>query len=164
MACRIHQGVRCLRPEISAGAATPRTRNGVADGVILLASIVNSLGSIFQIFIEAARFVGSPYDDRKEGMMFKDSKKFKVVHYWGDALTYLRKAESQLISEADGTGDDLKNKIGPVLTPEAISIGLMERLISGAHQSGTIDVVLVYEYCLEDLVRLSSTSASQLGF
>ena len=147
---RIHRGVHCLVPEL-AGSTTPSVGNKITEGVILLASIVNSLGSIFRMFMEAARFADSPHKDRKHGLM---NQPFNVSRHKDEALDYLEKAQSQLISEAHGIGSEAKDLIGPVLTPEAISIGLMERLVSGVSQSDTIDVVIIYEECLEYLVSI----------
>ena len=77
----------------------------------------------------------------------------KVAKYGSEALKSLKNARNQLIRGADGrNGNDI---IGPVLTPEAIVITLIERLALGVCGSGKIDIILMYEECLEKLVNES---------
>ena len=141
----IHEGVKCLRPKIDPETPSQPRDNDMADGVVLLAAIVDSLGSIFHMFIEAARSSNSQARARSI-----DSSSSDVNHYKEEARSSLRKARSQLIVEAEG--NDKENTIGPVLTPEAISIAIMNRLVSGVYRSGPVDVVDMYEECLEYLV------------
>ena len=149
-ASNLHEGVRCLRPKSPAEAALLPQHRKLAGGVILLAAIVDSLGSIFNMFVEAARYINS--SDRVGGI---DSEPCKVAFYKREALHFLETARVQLIRESDN--DDRDNRIGPVLTPEAISIALMERLADGVYRSGAIKLVDMYEECLEHLVSTDCT-------
>ena len=138
-----------MKPELVAGIQSSQGSTKVAGGFILLASIVDSLGSIFCMYVEVARYASCSLPERDHGLL---STSFKLDAYKKEALDLLETAHSQLVSEADGSGDDSRNTVGPVLTPEAVSIALMERLVSGMFQRGSVDVVKVYEACLEQLV------------
>ena len=75
----------------------------------------------------------------------------KVAEHGKEACELLKEARDQLIREADGR--DNNGTIGPVVTPEAITIALLDRLGSGVAHSGTLDIIHLYEECLENLVR-----------
>ena len=116
--------------------------NAVAKGAILLAVMVDALGEIFQMIVETVRCLG-------------DSRRLKnsaLVEHGKEACELLKSARDQLIREADGR--DKNGNIGPVVTSEAITISLLERLSSGVLGCGTIDIIHLYEECLEHLVGL----------
>ncbi|KAL9130007.1 MAG: hypothetical protein Q9217_001691 [Psora testacea] len=142
----LHQGVHCSRSRQVPGKSEWRDEDGMADGAVLLSAVVDALGSIFHMFVEATRYVKSSADDKKSGLM---GPSFKVTEHAKEALAFFEVARDQLIREADGR--DNNDTVGPVLTPEAISIAVMERLVSGVYRSGTVDVIGVYEECLEHL-------------
>lgn len=144
----LHRGVHCLRSMKVPGNSEWRDEDAMADGAVLLSAVVDALGSIFLLFIEAVRYVKSKAGEKKAGLM---AAPFKVSDHANDTLASLDKARDQLIREADGR--DRNDTIGPVLTPEAISIAVMERLVSGVFRSGTVDIIGLYEECLEYLVR-----------
>lgn len=62
-------------------------------------------------------------------------------------------------------GRDDKDTIGLVLAPEAIAKSIFERLVSGVYHSGTLDVIGLYEECLEHFgahwVRCSQTTLAE---
>ena len=138
---RLHQGVYCSR------ALQDDTRwhhkDAVAEGAILLAVMVDALGEILQMVVETVRCI------RSDTRMLKDSALFE---HGKDACEYLKAARDQLIREADGR--DKNGNVGPVVTPEAITISLLERLSFGVSDGGTVDIINLYEECLEHLVGL----------
>ena len=158
----IHDGVRCFCTEQMPGNEGPKETVKVADGVILLSSIVDSLGSIFHMYMEAVRFVqdahteewregSSPTSVAQSEVRFSIFSKSSTVKKCQErAVTCLERARDQLIREINGERKD--NMVGPVLTPEAISIALMGRLVRGVYEWGTVDIISVYENCLEVLV------------
>ena len=105
------------------------------------------------MFLEVVRYVKSSSVEKGAGLM---AEPFKVVQHARESVSLLDKARDQLIREADGR--DGNDTIGPVLTPEAITITLIQRLVSGVHGSGTLDVIGLYEECLEYLVRTGSVT------
>ena len=76
---------------------------------------------------------------------------YKIAEHGKEACELLKEARDQLIREADGR--DKNGNVGPVVTPEAITIALLERLSSGVAHTGTLDIIHLYEECLENLVR-----------
>ena len=110
-----------------------RTEDAVANGAVLLAVVVDALGAILRMIVETV-------------------KCFRDIEDQGDdiACELLKEARDQLIKEADGR--DKNGNIGPVVTPEAISIALLGRLSAGVLHDGSIDIIHLYEECLEHLV------------
>ncbi|KAL9102114.1 MAG: hypothetical protein Q9163_002698 [Psora crenata] len=153
-AAHLHRGVHCLR-NIQA-TDTPIWVDEMADGAVLLSAIVDAFGSIFHMFIEAVRYIKCKPDDRHSGLM---SPSASVSGFAKEALKSLGVAKDQLIREADGK--DNNDTVGPVLTPEAVAIALMDRLVSGVYRSGTIDIIGLYEECLEYLTLQVKYEASR---
>ena len=65
------------------------------------------------------------------------------------ALSNLKKAQNNLIEAAD-----FDKGLGPVVTPEGITILLLERLSQGVYEDGSIDVTELYEKIVEKLVSI----------
>lgn len=105
--------------------------------------MVDAIGAIFRMLIEAVR------DVRRETTPSRCGA--RVSSYGNKARKLLETARDELISEAGGA--PVFEGIGPVLTPEAISIKLLERLVCGVFRSGNVDVIRIYEECVEQLVR-----------
>ena len=59
-------------------------------------------------------------------------------------------AGDELISEATGAAPG--DNVGPVVTPEAMLIMIIERLVGGVFGTGSVDVINLLEECLEQLV------------
>ena len=141
---RLHLGVYCeLRVLDDTGAET--FKEAISDHAILQATMIDALGDIFSMLVAAVRESRSGHSP--------DPK----VKPWGGAMRhgkeackFLNQARDKLIAEATGSvpGKDL----GPVITPEAIMIVLFERLAHGVYGTGTVDVINIYEECLEKLV------------
>ena len=144
---RLHQGVYCSRAAHDPATDTWRYEDAVAKGAILLAVVVDALGAILQMIVETVRCLREDMDEDSVDIMGPDSK---VIAHGKDACELLQEARDQLVKEADGR--DKNGNIGPVVTPEAITITLLERLASGVIRNGTVDIIHLYEECLENLV------------
>ena len=106
--------------------------------------MVDAFGAIFNILVEAASDV---IGDAKQPQCGK-----KVSNSYREAHSLLETARDELIVEASGVA--AIEHIGPVLTPEAILIMHMERLVCGVYKNGNVDIISILEECLERLVGL----------
>ena len=145
---RLHQGVYCSRATHDSKTKEWRYDDAVAKGAILLAVVVDALGAILQMIAETVRCLRGCLDEDFSDIMGPASK---ITEHGKDACELLKEARDQLIKEADGR--DKNGSIGPVVTPEAVTIALLERLACGVLRNGTIDIIHLYEECLEHLVR-----------
>ena len=143
---KIHLGVLCRRRE-SAGSGQRVDKDTVSDGAVLLSSMVDAFGSIFNLLIAAA---GEVVCDAQLVICGK-----KVQKLYEEAKELLATARDELIVEASGVTSG--EYIGPVLTPEAILIMQLERLVCGVYKDGNVDMIKVYEECLEHLVSHCKT-------
>ena len=144
---RLHQGVYCSECKQVPSPGEWREEDTIGEGAVLLSATVEALGAIFRILVESVRFIRSARDLNSAAIMEPSSA---VYQHTKEASKFLRVARDQLIRKADGK--DKNDTIGPVLTPEAITITLMRRLVSGVSGSGTIEIINLYEECLEHLV------------
>ena len=152
-AVHLHRGVHCSESRQVPRPGEWREADTIAEGAVLLSAIVEALGAIFRILVESVRSIRSDPDLEKAAMMEPSSV---VSQHVKEACKFLRVARDQLIRKADGK--DKNDTIGPVVTPEAITITLMRRLVSGVFGSGTLDIINLYEECLEHLVLYSFTT------
>ena len=131
---------------IPPGQETPR--DAISGNAILLASIVDALGAIFNMMVAAVR------DERPRSKSSQERATLSnnVSNYADEACELLETARDKLITEATGAAPG--ENVGPVLTPEAIIIMLMERLVRGVFGTGNVEVIAVYEECLEHLVSI----------
>ena len=156
---RLHQGVYCSESKQVPAPREWREEDAIAESGVLLSATVEAFGAIFRILVESVRFIRSNPGMDKAAMMEPPSI---VFQHATEASQFLNLARDQLIRKADGK--DKNDTTGPVLTPEAITITLMRRLASGVFGSGTIDIINLYEECLEHLVHiLSLQSMSQIA-
>ncbi len=142
---RLHQGVYCSRALQDDATKKWHYENAVAEGAILLAVMVDALGEILQMVVETVRCL------RTDSRVLKDSA---LVEHGKEACELLKAARDQLIREA--SGQDKNGNVGPVVTPEAITTSLLERLSFGVLGRGTVDIIHLYEECLEHLVGFST--------
>ena len=146
---RLHLGVLVKRLETESTPASNAQDeivdgapdNAISESAILMSSIINALGAVFTLLLETVRDVrhGSPSECSK-----------KVIRAFHITVGHMKDARDELIMEASGMA--IGDHIGPVLTPEAILIMLMERLVCGVFGNGNIDVINIYEASLEYLV------------
>lgn len=146
-ATRLHQGVYCSEYKQVPSPGPWREEVAIGEGAVLLSSTVEALGAIFRILVESVRFIRSGRELNNAAIMEPSSA---VHQYTKEASKFLKLARDQLIRKADGK--DKNDTIGPVLTPEAVTITLMRRLVSGVFGCGTIEIINLYEECLEHLV------------
>ena len=137
----LHQGVYCSRAFQDDATKNWHYKDAVAEGAILLAVMVDALGEIFHMVVETVRFLRIGSGVLKDSALFEHGK---------GACELLKAARDQLIRESNG--QDKNGNVGPVVTPEAITISLLERLSLGVLGSGTVDIIHLYEECLEQLV------------
>ncbi|KAL8951301.1 MAG: hypothetical protein Q9222_002723 [Ikaeria aurantiellina] len=141
----LHLGVHCMHP---ASSERPNEcEDSISEGAILQASMVDALGAIYNMLVEAIHGVHScPEHERlAQGQ--------QALRYSDEACNLLDQAKSQLIIEATGT---LRRKsLGPVVTPEGVVLLMIERLIQGVHRNGKVNVINILEECLEQLVSLN---------
>ena len=104
--------------------------------------MIDAFGTILTMLLEAARDVIVDVKVLKCGRQVFESFK--------EADRLLQVARDELIVKASGVADD--EHIGPALTPEAILIIQLERLIRGVYGNGNVDVINILEKCLENLV------------
>ena len=147
---RIHLGVYYKRSERTPDGFK-KEHDDIAQSAVLLSSIVDALGAVFNVLVEAVYDV---VDHAKQAQCGK-----KVSESFMEAQSLLETARDELIVEASGVADG--EHIGPVLTPEAILIMQMERLVCGVYKTGNVDIIGVLEQCLETLV--SSLDIIALG-
>lgn len=145
---RLHQGVYCSRVIHDEGTDEWHTEDAVASGAILLTAVQDALGAILRMLAETVKYLRVSEDGTDDFL----APNCEITEYGKDACELLTRAKDQLIREADGR--DKNGNIGPVVTPEAITISLLGRLTSGVLREGTFDIIHLYEECLEHLVCL----------
>ena len=139
-------GVYCKRIQLRSDRREEE-QDAISDSAILLSAIVDAFGVIMNIYIEA---VGDVLRDVKETRCGKKvSKSFK------EAQDLLERARDELIVEASGVTSG--EQIGPVVTPEAIIIVQIERLVCGVYKNGNADIISMFYQCLEQLVSTHET-------
>ena len=141
----MHLGVH-FWPDFRTPPGRDTPEDAISENAILLASIVDALGAIFNMMVAAVR------DERLrlKNSMENATLSNRVSNYADEACELLETARDRLITEAIGAAPG--ENVGPVLTPEAIFIMIMERLVRGVFGSGNVEVIAIYEECLEHLV------------
>ena len=107
--------------------------------------MIDALGAVFNMLVAAVRESRSGNNTDRNVEPWR-----RALRYGNEASKLLEEARNKLIAEATGSapGWDL----GPVVTPEPIMIMLLERLAHGVYGSGTVDIINIFEECLEQLV------------
>ena len=154
---RLHHGVYCLGPNKDPLPSMPAD-GGLSNGAILLAVMVDALGAIFHLLVETVEILRTDSRQIIDSMM---EPKTKISKYGEEACQFLEQARDQLIREADGIAS--VNSIGPVVTPEAITITILQRLVAGVFRNGSVEIIGLYEECLESLVN-STPSPTMVEF
>ena len=143
---RLHHGVYCSRFVQDETTKEWSNKDGIANGTVLLTVIVDAFESILRMIVETLKALRIR-EEITDDMMGPSSK---VTGYGKEACESLQLARDQLIKEVDG--QNRNDDIGPVITPEAITIALFDRLASGVLHDGALDIILLYDEYLEYLV------------
>ncbi|KAL8889780.1 MAG: hypothetical protein Q9215_002968 [Flavoplaca cf. flavocitrina] len=151
----IHLGVHCEQQQ-RIGAEGPRGyKDAISKDAILEDSMVRALRAIFCMFLEAFR------DKSRSSESHSQDLPRKVDFYGKEACQLLKSARGQLIAEP--TRATPEGNMGPVVTPEAILLKTISRLTRGVFHTGTVDVINIYEECLEQLaLRVEKYSSRRL--
>ena len=113
----------------------------------MLSAVVETFTSTIHLLIAMVKYLRS---SQSNGQLQSSRPNSDVVACARKALTLMQNARNQLIRGADGRNSN--DIVGPVLTPEALVITLTERLVSAVHGNGRVDIIRIYEECLEKLV------------
>ena len=136
MAKKIHMGVRNVTQKSAPGADSQiGLQKGLMDRTVLLSAIVDAFSRILLLTVVA--------------VAAKDDEGSIISKCTQDIIATLERAQGQLIREADK--DINSDTPGPVLTPEGTAIALMNRLVSGTCGRASLDVIGMYELCLENM-------------
>ena len=152
----VHLGVHCW-PDLNTPPGRDTPKDAISGNAILLASIVDALGAIFNMIVAAVR------DERlrRKSSQAKATLSNRVSNCADEGCELLETARDKLITEAIGAAPG--ENVGPVVTPEAMFIMIMERLVRGVFGSGNVEVIAIYEECLEHLVSALTRSEPALG-
>lgn len=122
-------------------------QNNHTEIKLLLEVIVDVFEAVFGILFETVRYLWAHVSSSP-----KRSSKISsfIGRHVKESLQLLVDAKARLIVEADEINHD--KDLGPVVTPEAIIIMLLERLSRGVYLNGTVDVMDLYERIVEKIV------------
>jgi hypothetical protein len=144
----IHLGMRSLRSLYTDRQGSPN-QSGDTDVKLLLEVIVDAFEVVFHVLFGAVQYfwnkAATPDNNRSRISDF-------INNHVNECCRLLVVAKARLIVEADEINHD--KEFGPVVTPEAITIMLLERLSRGVYHNATIDVLDLYEKIVEKIVRL----------
>ena len=154
LANELHYGVGSLRSHHT--DPRPELPNSPHKEVcVLLEVIVDSLEASFSMLFDAARQFSSSTTGQLRGDRANLSYLTVISRHAKEIRNLLRTAKNRLIAEADEITHD--KGLGPVVSPEAIIIMLLERLSRGVYSHGFIDVMDIYEKIVERIVRASDS-------
>ena len=145
----LHLGVYYKRSVLSS-CGEVNQHDAISESARLLASIIDALGAIFNMIVQAVCEVRNGLKNWKGKPVWMKARGSKMLRYARNACNLLETARDELI--ADSTGFSPDENIGPVLTPQAVLILLIERLVGGVYGSGSVDIMAVFDECLAQLV------------
>lgn len=140
----LHKGVRKPKPVPTQGNASGNEYENIPT-LVIQAPIPDALEHTIHFLFEVIKYMSSRVAGDPPGN-FSLAVGSPLKHT-EDALEL---AQKYLIEEADQSA--LESGLGPVVTPEAINLLLLERLSHGVYRNGTINVVELYERIVEKLV------------
>jgi hypothetical protein len=148
----LHKGVRRYKSRHDEGTALSEETVNV-DSAVMQQPIPAALEHVIHFLFDVAKYVsgriqGSPLD--------RTAFPRAVGRHLKETLDDLITAQDYLIAAADPSAFD--EGLGPVVTPEAIILLLLERLSRGVYKNGSIDVMDLYEKIVEKLVRVPTMS------
>ena len=149
IAAELHHGMCRLSSAHETGNDTSgsTTSTTSAEVGVLLTVMVDALKSIFCVLFGAAYYLGMNASPETSGR--PDMAQFIRSHV-NDSCELLETAKDRLVVEAGGASSD--KGIGPVVSPEAIIIMLLDRLSQGVYDECTIDIIELYEKIVEKIV------------
>jgi hypothetical protein len=156
LAEELHLGMCSLR-NVHAGRQDGLQQSGGAEIKRLLEVIVNAFEAVFNVLFGAVKYFWT-----QAAVLDGSSNKITGIigNHVKEACELLKAAKDRLIVEADEINHD--KVLGPVVTPEAIIILLLERLSRGVYQNATIDVIDLYEKIVSRIVRVSKVDLGDL--
>lgn len=138
----LHKGVRKRKTSL----VSNNERENI-DSLVIQSPIPDALEHTLYFLFDVVKYISTrSADDPPGNFSWAVGKRLKDVE---DAL---KLAQKYLIEEADQSALDAG--LGPVVTPEAITLLLLERLSRGVYKNGFINVLEVYEKIVEKLVSL----------
>jgi hypothetical protein len=144
----LHFGMSSLR-SIQARQHDGPEQSDDTEIKLLLEVIVDAFETVFSVLFGAVRYLWTQAS-APEGSSTKISN--FIDRHVEEGCRLLTVAKARLIVEADEINHD--KDLGPVVTPEAIIIMLLERLSRGVYLNSTIDVMDLYEKIVEKIVRV----------
>jgi hypothetical protein len=143
----LHRGVRKYESKVDDGTDESQKTVNVELAVIQK-PIPEAFESIYHFLFEVAKY----------GTMQTQNSPLNPTAFSGATGRHLKEAEDALNTAQDyliaaADDDALGKSLGPVVTPEAILLLLLERLSRGVYKNGSIDMMDLYEKVVEKLVR-----------
>jgi hypothetical protein len=130
-------------------------QSGETDVRLLLEVIVDAFEVVFHVLFGAVQYfwnkAAAPDNNNNNNNNSRGGISDSIDKHVNDCCQLLKVAKARLIVEADEINHD--KGLGPVVTPEAIIIMLLERLSRGVYRNATIDVLDLYEKIVEKIVR-----------
>ena len=142
-AARIHLGVKIYNPsEISAEKTAAQM--SPSKSPCLFTGLVDAFDATLRMCIEAVHELRVTENISKCGG--------HVKRLYGVAMRGFDSANDELIKTSNGSSDG--NSMSPVSTPEMILIQSIRRLVEGSLDEDKVDIINVFDECLEGLVCL----------
>ncbi|KAL8872906.1 MAG: hypothetical protein Q9174_001543, partial [Haloplaca sp. 1 TL-2023] len=152
----LHIGVHYKR-RIQEAGQPDEYHDDIVDTAILQATMLDALGAIYNLLVETVHGASQAWRHSKQPSVLSK----QAIVYSDEACRQLEKARNDLITEAIGTAPG--ENVGPVVTPEAILIMILERLAQGVFGTGSVDIINILEECLELLaLRVEKHSSRRL--
>src|SRR4051794_16288786 len=140
--------MRSLRSLYADRQGSPN-QSGDTDVKLLLEVIVDAFETVFHVLFGAVQYF---WNKAAASDTNRSSISDFIDKHVNECCRLLVVAKARLIVEADEINHD--KGLGPVVTPEAIIIMLLERLSRGIYHNATIDVLDLYEKIVEKIVQL----------
>jgi hypothetical protein len=143
----LHRGVSKYKNSLDDG--TPQAEEMVnVESAVMQQPIPTALENVIHFLFNVAKYVsGRTQDTPLDRTGFARA----VGRHLKGAVDDLVKAQDYLIAAAEESAFD--KGLGPVVTPEAIVLLLLERLSRGVYKNGSIDVMDLYAKIVETIVH-----------
>jgi hypothetical protein len=146
----VHKGVRRARRESEAQIHTTDVYELFA-GIVIPAPLPRALEDLFLCLYGVHEYASARQPGASpEIATFQQT----VGRHLQMVENNIRRAQDYLIAGADYGA--LEASLGPVVTPEAILLLLLERLSRGVYRDGTVNVLEIYEKLVEKIVSVDA--------